>query len=124
MAQNHKRVKGKFHLFHCSDCDKYFKTRAALVIHERTAKVHNSPAPVPASSVPNDFINPNHYKGAYVMCIIEDFKLGFKLGNVVKYVLREAEKGGLEDLQKAKWYLDREIEERKLKTIEQGRLNS
>ena len=36
--------------------------------------------------------------------------LGFRLGNVVKYVIRSEHKGTrLQDLQKAKWYLEREI---------------
>ncbi len=56
-----------------------------------------------------DPINPSHYKGDLVMRIIEKFKLGFRLGNVVKCILRHGEKAGLEDLKKARWYLDREI---------------
>ncbi len=54
-------------------------------------------------------INPPHYHGDRVMRIIEEFKLGFCDGNVVKYVLRSQEKEGLVDLKKAKWYLEREI---------------
>lgn len=58
-------------------------------------------------------VTPAHYKGDYVMRIIEDFKLGFCLGNVVKYVLRSDAKGvPIEDLKKALWYLDREISQR------------
>lgn len=56
-----------------------------------------------------DPVNPTHYKGDLVMRIIERFSLGFRLGNVVKYILRHGEKAGLEDLKKARWYLDREI---------------
>tara|TARA_R110000744_G_C19362488_1_gene561552 strand:+ start:359 stop:514 length:156 start_codon:yes stop_codon:yes gene_type:complete len=42
--------------------------------------------------------------------IIEAFELGFCLGNVIKYVLRAGKKDdALEDLKKARWYLDREI---------------
>lgn len=53
----------------------------------------------------------SHYKGDYVMRIIEDFRLGFCLGNVVKYILRAGVKtpDRLTDLKKARWYLDREI---------------
>lgn len=61
------------------------------------------------SKLLEDPINPSHYKGDLVMRIIERFKLGFRLGNVVKYILRHGEKAGLEDLKKARWYLDREI---------------
>jgi hypothetical protein len=56
-----------------------------------------------------DPVNPAHYRGDTVMRIIEDFDLGFCLGNVVKYILRHLEKAGLEDLKKARWYLDRYI---------------
>lgn len=45
------------------------------------------------------------------MRIIEEFGLdaSFCLGNVIKYVLRHKDKAGVEDLKKARWYLDREI---------------
>lgn len=57
--------------------------------------------------------HPQHYKGKSIECIqvIEAFDLGFNLGNTVKYVLRAGKKGNrLEDLKKAAWYLNREIE--------------
>jgi len=60
-----------------------------------------------------DMVNhPPHYKrgGIESIDVIEAFELGFNLGNVVKYVLRSDSKGRtLEDLQKARWYLNREI---------------
>lgn len=61
----------------------------------------------------NDPVNhPAHYKshpsGIEVIEITEH--MNFTLGNVVKYVLRSEHKGNqLEDLKKARWYLDREI---------------
>lgn len=68
-----------------------------------------------ASQVPlNDAVNhPSHYTYAKfeVYEVIKAFGLGFNLGNVVKYILRHPHKGGLEDLKKARWYLEREIEE-------------
>lgn len=57
--------------------------------------------------------NPSHYKsgGIEVIDVIEAFNLNFRLANVVKYVLRAGRKGdALEDLEKAAWYLDREID--------------
>ena len=57
--------------------------------------------------------SPSHYKsgGIEVIDVIEAFELGFRLANVVKYVLRAGRKGdALEDLEKAAWYLDREID--------------
>lgn len=54
---------------------------------------------------------PRHYtsRDIEVIDIIEAWEMNFHLGNVVKYVLRHKEKNGLEDLKKARWYLDREI---------------
>lgn len=57
--------------------------------------------------------HPTHYTmgGIEVIDAIEAWSLGFHLGNVVKYVARSAHKGSqLEDLRKARWYLDREIQ--------------
>lgn len=62
----------------------------------------------------NDSVNnPTHYKrnGLEVITIIEAFDLGFRLGNSIKYILRAGKKNSkIEDLQKAEWYLRREIE--------------
>lgn len=41
--------------------------------------------------------------------VIEAWGLGFLDGNVVKYIARRNYKNGLEDLKKARWYLDRLI---------------
>lgn len=61
-----------------------------------------------------DSVNhPDHYKGNKfeVIDIIEDFGLGFKLGNAIKYILRAHKKGDYkENLEKAVWYLRREID--------------
>jgi len=62
----------------------------------------------------SDPINPSHYQVDYVMRIIEDFKLDFCLGTVLKYILRAGKKENsteLEDLKKARWYLDRKIKQ-------------
>ncbi len=56
--------------------------------------------------------NPKHYTSTAieVIDVIETFELGFRLANVVKYVLRAGKKGDkIEDLKKAKAYLSREI---------------
>lgn len=63
--------------------------------------------------------SPNHYKSSKfeVIDIIEEFDLNFRLGNTIKYILRAGKKDPLkfkEDLQKALWYLDREIKKRKI----------
>lgn len=63
---------------------------------------------------PADPVNsPPHYTSGpiEVIDIIEGFRLGFCLGNVVKYILRAPHKGAeLQDLKKAEWYLRREIQ--------------
>jgi len=58
--------------------------------------------------------HPPHYNRGSIECIdyIEDQRLCFHLGNVVKYIARAGHKettGKLEDLKKARWYLDRYI---------------
>ena len=65
------------------------------------------PAPV------TDNVNhPAHYKvgGIETIDFIEAKKLNYNLGNVIKYITRADHKGNtLEDLAKARWYLNREI---------------
>ena len=57
-----------------------------------------------------DAINPKHYCFGDVQPVDIAEYLSFNLGNVVKYVSRAGRKGdALEDLSKARWYLDREI---------------
>lgn len=55
---------------------------------------------------------PKHYNAGSIEIIafIEDQKLGYHLGNVVKYVTRAPHKGEeIQDLEKAAWYLQRRI---------------
>ena len=64
----------------------------------------------------NDNMNhPAYYTDGKIEVIdfIEDKKLGFHLGNTVKYICRAGKKDPektIEDLQKAEWYLRREIQ--------------
>lgn len=70
--------------------------------------------------IPTDNINPTHYKVGGIQTIEfikakmskEQFA-GYLLGNVIKYTSRYQFKNGIEDLEKAKWYLDRMIAEAK-----------
>jgi hypothetical protein len=58
----------------------------------------------------SDAINPSHYKShpSGVEAIDVTERLGFNVGNAVKYVWRAGLKGdALEDLKKARWYLNR-----------------
>lgn len=57
-----------------------------------------------------DPIHPAHYHGTKVDEFIEEFRLGFRPGNAVKYIARYQEKGApIQDLKKAIWYLEREV---------------
>ena len=58
-----------------------------------------------------DPINPDYYtNGIEVTKFIMSWGLNFNEGNVVKYVCRWRNKNGLEDLHKAKKYLELQIE--------------
>lgn len=64
-----------------------------------------------------DVINhPSHYVGGRKfepIDVIEDWGLGFCLGNTIKYISRAGRKDDvLQDLKKALWYLQREIKTR------------
>lgn len=66
--------------------------------------------------------SPKHYSNGKIEVIdfIEDKDLGFNLGNVVKYVSRAGKKDKsktIEDLEKAKWYLSREIDNLKKEAL-------
>jgi hypothetical protein len=59
--------------------------------------------------------SPSHYTMGQIEVIeaIEDWRLSFHRGNAVKYIARAGRKDPtrrIEDLEKARWYLQREIE--------------
>lgn len=66
---------------------------------------------------PDSDINPSHYRQGgietidYIMAKLsnEEF-IGFLKGNVIKYVTRERLKGGITDLRKAQYYLNKLIQ--------------
>lgn len=48
--------------------------------------------------------------------VIEDWELGFCTGNALKYISRAGRKdNAIQDLEKAKWYIEREIQRLKVK---------
>lgn len=67
-------------------------------------------------NIPNDPVeHPAHYTRhpSGVECIQITRHMGFNLGNAMKYIWRADLKGNaLEDLKKARWYLDDEINRR------------
>tara|TARA_R100001440_G_C2522482_1_gene119014 strand:+ start:990 stop:1199 length:210 start_codon:yes stop_codon:yes gene_type:complete len=61
--------------------------------------------------VVKDNINPSYYKKKIqVTDFIIEYEMNFLEGNIIKYVCRHKAKNGLEDLNKAKWYLEKLIE--------------
>jgi len=78
------------------------------------AEVEEIVADVSQAIAQHDAVNhPPHYTAGGIETIdfIEAKGLGYHLGNVVKYITRADHKGDrLENLKKAQWYLNREIE--------------
>ncbi len=69
------------------------------------------PPPQPSAvDSPAHYIDGRRYEPAEVVI---DWNLSWALGNALKYISRCGRKGGaekaIEDLEKARWYLDREI---------------
>lgn len=71
------------------------------------------------SEVSDNVSHPKHYTAGKIECIdciesiiapIKEPEQAFLAGQIIKYVARYTLKNGAEDLQKAKWYLDRLIE--------------
>ena len=59
-----------------------------------------------------DKINPPYYKkGIETTDYIVSHDMNYVEGNIIKYVTRYKDKGGLEDLLKAEWYLNKLIKE-------------
>ena len=62
--------------------------------------------------------HPKHYTGhaSGVECIQITEHMGFCLGNAIKYIWRaDLKNNAIEDLEKARWYISREIERRQNK---------
>ena len=67
-------------------------------------------------SKPEDVVNhPTHYTShpSGIECIQITEHMGFNLGNALKYIWRaDLKNGAIEDLQKAVWYIERELAKR------------
>jgi hypothetical protein len=64
-----------------------------------------------SNTKPAEQVGGTHYSDKAIQPIeyIDANNLGFYEANIVKYVTRYKDKNGIEDLKKAKWYLDRLI---------------
>jgi hypothetical protein len=82
----------------------------------KKAKEFNS---FPKGAKVNDYVhdpvnNPSHYTDGNIEVIdfIEDKNFNFNLGNTIRHIARAGKKNGstlIQDLEKAQWYLNREI---------------
>jgi hypothetical protein len=107
--------------YKCSKCGQWIEGKTEFFRHVETEHGKNQPYTYieKAESEVFDFdpVNkPLHYNtGQYeVIDVIED-KLGdgfedYCMGNVMKYTMRYKHKNGIQDLEKAEWYLKRTIE--------------
>lgn len=79
--------------------------------HERKPELSQPP--------PQKLEHPAYYGGIdsphECIKVIEAWQLGFCDGNVLKYIARWRQKGGIGDLKKAQWYLTRFIEQEEAK---------
>ena len=71
------------------------------------------PALQPYPPIDNNPISPQHYQqgNIQVLDFINDQKFTYLEGNIVKYISRYKTKNGLEDLEKAQYYLNELIKE-------------
>ena len=74
----------------------------------------NTAPPAKSNPKPAESVNsPPHYKShpSGIECIQITEHFNFNVGNAIKYLFRHEHKGKpLEDLKKARWYIDREIQ--------------
>lgn len=66
--------------------------------------------------------NPLHYTShpSGIQCIQITEHMSFNLGNALKYIWRcDLKHDAIEDLHKARWYLDREIQKRERKKLQE-----
>ena len=122
-VHNKEKAQGRWPKY-CPEClPKYSKVpkkqkeiEIVMPLANMVAKTLEEPE-VKAIELPKneDVINhPSHYTRGKIEVIdfIEDQQLPYHLGNVIKYIARAGYKGDkLEDLKKARWYLDRYINE-------------
>ena len=81
------------------------------IVNEKKIVIHNS---FDKREIKEQVNNPQHYGGKdnpyEAIKVIEKWKLNFNLGNAIKYLARADHKNNkLQDLEKAKWYIQREI---------------
>lgn len=76
---------------------------------------------VSPATVGDSVHHPRHYTShpSGIECITVTEHMGFCLGNAIKYIWRaDLKNDAIEDLEKARWYIDREIAKRKANQCE------
>ena len=101
----------------CSDCfgnDKW--VRRDLYIRDASQPLSEAIKEWVDCKEEEDVVNnPPHYTEhpSGIECIQVTEHMGFNLGNAVKYIWRcDLKRDAIEDLKKAKWYIEREIDKR------------
>ena len=103
----------------CNNCDNYDKwVSRTIYIKQNISKPLSEAIKewVDCKEEEVDVVNqPPHYTEhpSGIECIQVTEHMGFNLGNAIKYIWRcDLKKDAIEDLKKAKWYIDREIDKR------------
>lgn len=102
----------------CTECNAILATPVLIAGGHYCARCAGALRAIPRADGPDpDPVNhPAHYTGhpSGVECIRITEHMNFCLGNALKYIWRAGLKGdAIEDLEKARWYLDREIARRR-----------
>jgi len=94
-----------------------FNWSSSNVIYDDYEKIFDEKVPMVDSSQ----VGGSHYVSKTIQPwdFIVANKLDYLEGNIVKYVVRHKDKGGLEDLRKARHYLDKLIEVRTNECIQE-----
>lgn len=87
--------------------------RTPLEEQQRKSFMNRVSTPTPTQSARDIQVGGQHYKNKAMQPwdIIDAWGLDFYEGNVLKYLLRAKFKNGVEDLKKARHYLDKKIED-------------
>lgn len=87
----------------------FYKEDVRIPYNEYNEVTEKEPAKAPSSSK----TDPSYYKRWKIepLTFCMENNLPFWMGSVIKYIMRYDQKNGLEDLYKARVYLDRKIKE-------------
>lgn len=101
----------------CNNCHNYDQwVKRTLYIKDATQPLSEAIKEWVDVKEEDDVVNkPPHYTEhpSGIECIQVTEHMGFNLGNAIKYIWRcDLKKDAIEDLKKAKWYIEREIDKR------------